>query len=194
MFDPSRALGPAALLLASTLLAGCMSTQSAVAPLPAAPTTPVATTSIPPVAPPGPASRSPVNSIEAPPEPQELGTQDEAMRPADQVSTFEPDPVVSPVAAFGPVKAEMLSGGWQIAGEGSSCPLFMSTTAWKGGYRAVTRGCASPRLQQVNAWSLSGNQVVLKDEAGAEVARLTRTEEARYAGNLSSGGSVSFTR
>ena len=71
----------------------------------------------------------------------------------------------------------------------------MTLTSWTGGYRASTRGCQSPALKSISAWSLSGSQVVLAGASGAPVARLSSAGGNRFNGQIEGGAAaVSFYR
>ncbi len=97
-------------------------------------------------------------------------------------------------APSGPPTRESVLGQWQLAGPGNSCQANIALTSWEGGYRASTRGCSSPELTSVGAWNIEGNLVVLKDNEGNPVARLTRTAPTRFDGRLELGGGVSMSR
>ena len=89
-----------------------------------------------------------------------------------------------------------LLGAWTLASGAEQCKLNINLTNWTGGYRASTRGCASPDLQRVNAWRLDGKQVVLLAEDGTtSLARLFSTAPARFDGQADQDGrAVSFFR
>lgn len=87
-----------------------------------------------------------------------------------------------------------LLGGWKIAAGPDQCQLFMNLTAWKGGYRATTRGCSSPALQNVSAWDLNGNQVTLKDGNGAAIGSAYKTGPDRFSGQTAGGTRIAFYR
>lgn len=152
-------------------LAGCGGNPFAAPPINAAPTQPVATQTL-----------APPPAVEAQPAQVAEDASAAATAPAQQV------------AAFGPANVDQMSGGWTINDASGACSLFMSTTTWTGGYRAVTRGCPSAGLQSVNAWDVVDGKIALKDGAGTEIARLTKTGETQFQGAFSSGGSVSFSR
>jgi hypothetical protein len=71
---------------------------------------------------------------------------------------------------------------------------FMTLTTWSGGYRANTRGCASPALSGIAAWDLNGNQVVLKDGSGVIVAQLYSNAPGQFNGQTSAGAPISLYR
>ncbi len=107
-----------------------------------------------------------------------------------------PAPVTAPNTST--ARAELgrtdLLGGWSLKSGGESCQLFMTLTSWTGGYRASTRGCTSPTLKGISAWSLAGSQVVLAGSGGAPVARLSPAGTNRFEGSADSGQPVSFSR
>lgn len=95
-------------------------------------------------------------------------------------------PVAMPDATTAPdVRKPDLIGGWTLASAGESCQLSMNLTAWTGGYRASTRGCASDELKAVGAWDVAGKEVLLKDASGSVLARLYATAPGRYSGQTS---------
>ncbi|MEM7565743.1 MAG: AprI/Inh family metalloprotease inhibitor [Pseudomonadota bacterium] len=110
-------------------------------------------------------------------------------------AALEPVAPVS-VASVGTsaVNAETLGGGWTIASGGAPCALFLSRTAWTGGQRASTRGCASPDLSRVQAWAYEGGRVVLKDGTGGEIARLSASSAGAMSGATVGGAGVSANR
>lgn len=93
-----------------------------------------------------------------------------------------------------PPTRENVLGQWQLSGAGDSCQVFVALTSWEGGYRASTRGCSSPELTNVGAWNIENNLVVLKDNAGNPVARMTKSGPTRFDGRLELGGAVSMSR
>ena len=90
-------------------------------------------------------------------------------------------------------RADLL-GGWKITSDTDQCQLFMNLTSWKGGYRATTRGCSSPALQNISAWDLNGRQVTLKDGNGAAIATVFPTEAERFSGQTAGGSKLSVFR
>ena len=113
----------------------------------------------------------------------------------DEAAPVEP---VAPVAVASvgtsSVNAETLGGGWTIASGGSPCALFLSRTAWTGGQRASTRGCANEDLSRVQAWAYEGGRVVLKDGTGGEIARLSASSAGAMSGATVAGAGVSANR
>ena len=132
------------------LAAGCQRTsgnRNYAEPLPATPTTPVGAGTL------------------APLDPNAPGVTDPNAQPADLAS----NPVAAPADAKEIGRTDLL-GGWKLSSAGDNCMAFMTLTTWSGGYRANTRGCATPVLSGIAAWDLNGNQVILKDGSGSIVA------------------------
>jgi len=92
------------------------------------------------------------------------------------------------------LEREDLIGGWKISSGGANCQLFLTLTGWTGGYRATTRGCPDSEVGKIAAWDLNGQQVVLKGDGGAEVARLYPTGAERFAGQTAGAQAVSVYR
>ncbi len=160
------------------LAAGCQrfsGGRNYAAPLPATPTTPVGAGTLAPLDPNAP----------------QVGTAglDPAAAPADLAS----NPVAAPSGAQDIGRTDLL-GGWELSSAGENCKAFMTLTTWSGGYRANTRGCASPGLTGIAAWDLNGNQVVLKDGTGVIVAQLYSSAPGRFDGQTSTGSPISLYR
>ena len=75
-----------------------------------------------------------------------------------------------------------------------NCQLYMSLTGWAGGYRATTKGCNSPVLGNVQAWSLNGGEVTLLSGSGEPVIRLTAADKTRLNGKTTAGETVMIFR
>lgn len=111
--------------------------------------------------------------------------------PAAQPTTTVAAPTTVAHAELG--RTDLL-GGWSLKSGSESCQLFMTLTSWTGGYRASTRGCQSPALKSISAWSLAGSQVVLAGPGGAPVARLSPAGTNNFQGTVDPGQPVSFSR
>jgi hypothetical protein len=137
---------------------------------------------------------SPVSSSQLPPLTPAPGLPGQPLPGSTEVAGLPP--AATPGAApAGPVGRADLSGAWTLASAGENCQLVMSLTSWTGGQRASTRGCSSDELRSVGAWDLEGNDVVLKDASGSQVARLSATADQRFSGQTSaSGRGVQFFR
>ncbi|MCX5518875.1 AprI/Inh family metalloprotease inhibitor [Kaistia defluvii] len=155
---------------------------------------PVESDTLPPVA------SAPVTRNTLPPPPMDPNAQTPA--PMDQGTLPGATPLGSAATAPPPVSTASggeigrtdLLGGWTLQSGGESCQLFMTLTSWTGGYRASTRGCQSPTLKSISAWSLSGSQVVLAGANGVSVASLNSTGKTQFNGQTTSGAAVSFYR
>ncbi len=147
--------------------------QPTYAPLPAAPTTPVTSSALPPAQPAaGTAAGIPVA----------------ANNPSAASAPSTPD-------KGGPaIGRGELAGGWKLSSSADNCQLFITLTTWSGGYRASTKGCSSAEFQRISAWDVAGRQVFLKSGDGAVVATLTPAGQERYAGSTGSKQSVSLSR
>jgi hypothetical protein len=95
--------------------------------------------------------------------------------------------------AGGAIGRTDLLGGWTITSGNDSCQLFMTLTSWTGGYRASTKGCATPLLKSISAWNLQGANVILAGAGGAPVATLASSGNNRFDGDAS-GQTVTFYR
>lgn len=161
------------------LAAGCQRFSGGpnyAAPLPATPTTPVNSGALQPLDPNVPFATSAIDPAAG-------------AGPTDQSAT----PAAAPAGTPQVGRTDLL-GGWKLASGADNCMAFMTLTTWSGGYRANTRGCATPVLSAISAWDLSGNQVVLKDGAGQVVAQLYSSETGRFDGQTASGTPVSLYR
>ncbi|WP_237155268.1 AprI/Inh family metalloprotease inhibitor [Oryzibacter oryziterrae] len=150
-------------LVPAVLMAAC-GTYSApppmIQPLPAAPTSPVASQTLPP--------------------PITMPT--DQMAAADAATGAGAAAAMPSAATATEVRKTDLIGGWTLASAGETCQLSMNLTTWTGGYRASTRGCASDELKSIGAWDLNGKEVLLKDASGAVVARLLASAPTRFSG------------
>ncbi len=175
-------LGPTVgiLFLALPIMAACSNNASRVRPLPPMPAGPVSTQPLPD-------ANAPAN--------QNLGTTQPPPFDEQAAPGMEEPPQMAalPQAQEAPTKEQVL-GQWALAGPGDSCQLFVTLTGWTGGYRASTRGCSSPEMTSIGAWSIEGDLVVLKDNEGNPVARLAKAGATQYNGRLDLGGAVSMSR
>lgn len=86
------------------------------------------------------------------------------------------------------VSATDLLGGWTVTAGSDTCQLFMTLTAWTGGYRASTRDCSSSVLQSISAWSVEGSRVTLASADGTAIATLGAVTATRFEGQVIAGG------
>lgn len=194
-YRPKRML-TAALVLGSTLvLAGCMSGGNRVQPLTPVPTTAVSSSSLPqPIALPQDTSVQSQTLADAngldPANQALLGDVDTALGAPGtglQNVTLAPDGAVE-------VGEDDLVGVWSAATPAATCSINLSLTNWQGGLRASTRNCADAQMAGLSAWSIEGQQVLLRGPDGAPLARLFRTGPTRYAGQLETGEAVTVFR
>lgn len=154
-------------------------------PLTPAPTQPVTQGTLQPLAPPPGVPGQPVDP-NAPPAPNAVPVQ----------------PVPGAAAATAPVDAAKapnvgrteLLGGWRMASGTDNCQLFMNLTSWAGGYRAISKGCASSDLQKISAWDLQGKTVTLKGSDGSTVATLVGAGGERFSGRTTAAQAITLSR
>lgn len=86
-------------------------------------------------------------------------------------------------------------GNWQVSeAAGGRCRITLSSAPKLDLYGAATNGCQNKDLQRVNAWAVSGSEVILYEPAGGVVARL-RQGAGGYSGvTLKSGAPVSISK
>lgn len=183
-------------VLGGTLaLAGCMSGGDRVRPLTPVPTTAVSSSSLP-----QPISLPQDRSVES----QTLADAN-GLDPANQALLGNVDTALGtpgsglesvPLNADGGVEVgeDDLVGVWSAATPAATCSINLSLTNWQGGFRASTRNCADVQMAGLSAWSIDGQQVLLKGTDGAPLARLFRTGPTRYAGQLETGEAVTVFR
>lgn len=107
-----------------------------------------------------------------------------------------PDPSAPPQVADAnapELTREALIGRWSASSGGSTCDVFLSLTKWTGGYRAASRGCVG-NAAAISAWDVQGQQVILADSSGNQVARLYQSAGERYDGSTSTGQPISLSR
>lgn len=186
----------ATLLLGSALvLAGCMSGGDRVRPLTPVPTTAVSSTSLPqPITFPGDTGVESQTLADAngldPANEALLGNVDTALgAPGTGLANV-------PLSSDGGVEVgeDDLVGVWSAATPAATCSVNLSLTNWQGGFRASTRNCADVQMAGLSAWSIEGQQVLLKGTDGAPLARLFRTGPTRYAGQLETGEAITVFR
>jgi len=150
----------------------------------AAPTTAVQTGTLPaaggydpgPVATPPPAGTPPTTTTTPGPLP-----------PPDAIGEPNQAGVIAGNATAG-LRSTDLIGGWTVTAGSDTCQLFMTLTAWTGGYRASTRDCSSSVLQSISAWSLNGSAVTLASADGTAIATLGGVSATRFEGQVIAGG------
>ncbi|MHC5655194.1 protease inhibitor Inh/omp19 family protein [Stappia sp.] len=189
MIRSVRASAPLATALCLTVaLAGCQRLgygSSRPAPLPATPTAPVSSQSLEPLDP----------TYGAQGQQGQLGVDGAPLDGAAGTDVASVDPLggAAPASAREIGRSDML-GGWSVTSGSDSCKLFMTLTTWSGGYRANSRGCATPQMQTISAWDLQGKQVILKDAGGTTVAELYATGAESFSGRTTTGQPIRVFR
>jgi hypothetical protein len=187
-------------LVTATALAGCsrlgygdgpsrrpQPVQQTWEPLPAAPAGTVTQETLQPLPPAGPA---PGAGLPPPVDP---------MAPQAPVAVGPAPVKPTQVAEAAPEKGMSIgrgdfSGGWTLSSGTDTCQLFANLTTWAGGYRATSRGCASPDLQKITAWSLADNRITLKGSDGSTVATLTQSAKERFVGQTAARQPITVSR
>lgn len=191
-------------LAALLVAAGCTRSMpsfggdSGPAPLMAAPTPQVSANRLPPPPPPPPPPPAPEETMAtAGTDDAEAGTDAAAGADTDSANgssgTGTDGASTQVAAASAPVSREGLVGAWKVSSGGGNCQIFMALTKWTGGYRAASRGCPG-QVADVQAWDVSGSQVVLKDSGGSTVASLSSSGGSRYEGTTTGGQPISLYR
>ncbi|RLP25904.1 AprI/Inh family metalloprotease inhibitor [Mesorhizobium sp. YM1C-6-2] len=171
--------GMIAVSLAALLAAGCSSTRFSSmneqpAPLQAAPSGKVtSSTSLPPPAAPGTAT-------------------DPASFPAAPGASTQMAGV-DPAAAAPDLTTGNVVGAWNASVSGQSCQLITSLTKLGSNNRAASRGCATP-VNGVKSWNVSGKQLSLYDESGSTLATLYSSGAEKFNGQTSTGLPISLSR
>ncbi|TPW27972.1 AprI/Inh family metalloprotease inhibitor [Pararhizobium mangrovi] len=91
------------------------------------------------------------------------------------------------------ISREALLGRWTTSTGSSTCDLFLSLTKWTGGYRAASRNCAGI-AEDISAWDVKNNTVVLSDSTGNRLATLTKAGDKSYTGTTQTGQSINLSR
>ena len=186
-----------------------IATPAAPPPLVAAPTTDVDTDTLPPppvagsgglaTTPPvanAPLSPAPGLSTPTPPaQPSAPAPSGVATAPGN-LPRNPPPPVSAPAAPAAAPTRTGVTGNWSLTeSAGTRCRLTLSSAPKLDLYGAGTNGCAAKELQRVNAWELSGSEVILYEPGGAVVARLRQSPAGGYSGvSTRSGAPISMAK
>lgn len=175
--------GLVAVSLAALLAAGCTSTRfnsmnEQPAPLPAAPSGKVtSSTTLPPPSAAGAATADPAGFPAAP-----GSTNVAAVTPGAEPGAGAPDITTANVA-----------GVWNASVAGQSCRVATPQTKFGAGYRAGPLRCPAP-VDGVKSWNVAGKQLSLYDESGSVVAQLYSSGEGKFNGQTSTGLPISLSR
>ncbi|WP_322186467.1 protease inhibitor Inh/omp19 family protein [Fulvimarina sp. 2208YS6-2-32] len=177
------------------IAAGCsrsvpeFGSSSGPAPLTPSPTPQVSANRLPPPPPPPPPAATTNPSTPA----TGTDTQTAALDPnagSAAGSTPTPPPASSGGAALSRNK---VLGAYKVTTAGGNCQIILSLTKWSGGYRAASRGCPGA-VSDISAWDVSGNNVVLKNSSGSQVASVASSGDARFDGQTNGGEAISLYR
>lgn len=168
------------------LTAGCQSERLArmdtqPAPLNAAPSGTITSTTLPPPSAPGATDPSAF-----PPPPTTPGTD-------PTLASVSPEQIGAAPPDAPDVTKEAMVGAWKVAAGAGSCQMMLSLTKMSADFRAASLRCPGTAAG-VAAWNVAGKQVVLKDNGGNTVARLYSSGPERYDGQTSDGQPISFSR
>ncbi|WP_157928900.1 protease inhibitor Inh/omp19 family protein [Pararhizobium haloflavum] len=141
---------------------------------------------------PEPLTPAPVGGVQGSQLPPASGS-DFPDAPAAQDNAGDQQAFEMAAASAPDITREALLGTWQTAVAGGNCQLALSLTQWTGGYRAASLRCPGPAAN-IASWNVSGNQVVLNDRDGNQVAQLYQAAPERYQGSLAAGGSITLSR
>ncbi|WP_206455838.1 protease inhibitor Inh/omp19 family protein [Aurantimonas marina] len=185
-----------AVLVTLLLAAGCSRSMpsfesSGPAPLTPAPRQQVAARQLPPPPPPAAPSTSQNSPFESETDVMANETDQTGQNASVDGSTNQETKVAS--VSSGPISRNSVLGAYKVTTTGGNCQIILSLTKWTGGYRAASRGCPGA-VADVSAWDVSGNQVVLKDSGGSNVANLSSSGGSRYEGRTKSGQPISLYR
>lgn len=111
------------------------------------------------------------------------------------------EPAAPPRVATAPSATPPMSGrtaavgNWSVSeAQGGSCRITLSSAPKLDLYGAGTNGCQTKELQRVNAWELSGSELLLYEPGGGVVARL-RSSGGGYSGaTAKTGAPVSLSK
>ncbi|MEQ1951671.1 AprI/Inh family metalloprotease inhibitor [Mesorhizobium yinganensis] len=163
--------------IAALAVSGCQSSRMASVdtrpePLPAAPSGPVTSGTLPPPAPANPAA------FPTAPTPN----------PADVAAAPAAPPANAP-----DLTPSTVGGVWNVSVSGQSCKIATSQTKFGSGFRAGPLRCPAP-VDGVKSWNVAGKQLSLYDENGGVMARLYSSGSEKFDGQTESGVPISFSR
>lgn len=90
-----------------------------------------------------------------------------------------------------------VAGNWKIsdAGRGTSCSIMLTQSSLLDLYRAKPQGCQASSLAKVNAWQQRGQEIVLIELGGRTAVRLFPKGDGTFEGAATtSGAAVTMTR
>ena len=195
-----------AVLTALLLAAGCSrsmpsfdSANSGPSPLAPQPTAQVAANQLPPPPPPPPPGQNQSMTGAPGTDPNNPNGMNTPPGGDTQMASLDPNQSgagassTPPAGGGQPLSRNKVLGAYKVTTAGGNCQIILSLTKWSGGYRAASRGCPGA-VADVSAWDVSGNNVVLRNAGGSQVASLSSTGDARYDGQTTGGQAISLYR
>jgi hypothetical protein len=103
---------------------------------------------------------------------------------------------VAPGPPAGAPSRTSVTGNWSLTeSAGNRCRITLSSAPKLDLYGAGTNGCKASELQRVNAWELSGSEVILYEAGGAVVARMRQSVDGGFSGvSTRSGAPISIAK
>lgn len=106
-----------------------------------------------------------------------------------------PPRVATAPSAPAPTSRTAVVGNWSVSeAQGSSCRITLSSAPKLDLYGAGTSGCQTKELQRVNAWELSGSELLLYEPGGGVVARLRQGGSGYSGATARTGAPVSLSK
>lgn len=103
--------------------------------------------------------------------------------------------VATAPSAPAPTSRNAVIGNWSVSeAQGSSCRITLSSAPKLDLYGAGTTGCQTKELQRVNAWELSGSELLLYEPGGGVVARLRQGGSGYSGATARTGAPVSISK
>lgn len=111
------------------------------------------------------------------------------------------EPAAPPRVATAPSSTPAMSsrtaavGNWSVSeAQGGSCRITLSSAPKLDLYGAGTNGCQTKELQRVNAWELSGSELLLYEPGGGVVARLRQSGGGYSGATAKTGAPVNLSK
>lgn len=101
----------------------------------------------------------------------------------------------APSGAGEPSSRTSVIGNWSVSeAAGGSCRITLSSAPKLDLYGAGTSGCQGKELQRVNAWELSGSELLLYEPGGGVVARMRKSGNGYAGATAKTGAPVSISK
>ena len=106
-----------------------------------------------------------------------------------------PPRVASAPSGGGEPSRTSVIGNWSVSeAAGGSCRITLSSAPKLDLYGAGTSGCQGKELQRVNAWELSGSELLLYEPGGGVVARMRKSGSGYSGATAKTGAPVSLSK